>query len=170
MLLPELVHRIKDGVALDRFQGFGILATDLQFINVPHGLADKLGDGKLRRAQAGEGGAFHRLLVAGQGGLDDFLLGHAEREIEVDPVGQGPRLPLRRFGVVEGQFPHFGDDDFLHDVHQAVAHVLGVDHLVAEAVDDFALFVHHVVVFEGAFAALEVVLFDPFLGRTRWIC
>ena len=35
--------------------------------------------------------------------------------------------------------------------------------LVAEAIDDFALLVHHVVVFEGPLANLEVVLFDPFL-------
>ena len=165
MLLPELVHGIQDGVALDRFEGVGIFATDFQFINVAHGLADELADGKLGRAQAGKGGAFHRLFLAGLGRLDDFLLGHAQREIEVDPVGQRPRRPLLRFGVVEGQFPDFGDDDFLHDVHQAVAHVVGVDHLVAEAVNDFALLVHHVVVFQRAFAALEVLLFDPLLRR-----
>ncbi len=46
----------------------------------------------------------------------------------------------------------------------------GVDDLVAEAVDDFALLVHHVVVFEGAFAALEVVLLDPFLGLLDGAC
>ena len=40
---------------------------------------------------------------------------------------------------------------------------VGVDDLVAEAVNDFALFVHHVVVFERAFADLEIVLLDAFL-------
>jgi hypothetical protein len=62
------------------------------------------------------------------------------------------------------------DDHFFHDVHQAVADVAGVDHFVAEAVNDFALLVHHVVVFEGAFAALEILLFDALSGRTGWIC
>jgi hypothetical protein len=57
----------------------------------------------------------------------------------------------------------FKDDDFLHDVHQAVAHVVAVDDFVAEAVDDLALLVHHVVVFERAFALLEIVLLDALL-------
>ena len=39
-----------------------------------------------------------------------------------------------------------------------------MDDLVAEAVDDFALLVHHVVVFERALADLEVVLLDALLG------
>ena len=39
-----------------------------------------------------------------------------------------------------------------------------MDDLVAEAVDDFALLVHHVVVLERALADLEVVLLDAFLG------
>ena len=38
-----------------------------------------------------------------------------------------------------------------------------MDDLVAETVNDFALLVHHVVVFERAFAGLEVVLLDAFL-------
>ena len=40
---------------------------------------------------------------------------------------------------------------------------VGVDDFIAEAVDDLALLVHHVVVFQRAFAALEVVLLDAFL-------
>ena len=57
----------------------------------------------------------------------------------------------------------FADDDFLHDVHEAVAHIVAVNDFVAEAVNDFALLVHHVVVFERAFALLEIVLLDAFL-------
>jgi hypothetical protein len=99
----------QDGVALDGFERVEVLfAADLQFIKVAHGLADELADGKLRRAQAGEGRAFHGLFVAGLGRLDDFLLRHAEGKIEVDPIGQGPRLPFRRLGVFGGQTPDFG--------------------------------------------------------------
>ena len=70
--------------------------------------------------------------------------------------------------VRRGELLDLLDDDFLHDVHQAVADIGGVDDLVAEAVDDFALLVHHVVVFERAFADLEVVLLDALLGLARW--
>ena len=62
-----------------------------------------------------------------------------------------------------GELLHLLEHDFLHDVHEAVADVVGVDDLVAEAVDDFALLVHHVVVLERAFADLEVVLLDALL-------
>ena len=40
---------------------------------------------------------------------------------------------------------------------------VGVDDLIAEAINDFALLVHHVVVLERAFADLEIVLLDAFL-------
>jgi hypothetical protein len=56
------------------------------------------------------------------------------------------------------------DDDFLHDVHEAFAHVLAMDDLVAEAIDDLALFVHDVVVFQRAFADLVIVLIRRVLG------
>ncbi len=80
----------------------------------------------------------------------------------------GRMLPfdLARLGV--GKLLDFQDDDFLDDVHQAVTHVRGVDDFVAEAVDDFALFVHHVVVFERAFADLEIVLLPRAFAPAGW--
>ena len=89
--------------------------------------------------------------------------GHAEREIQIHPVGQRPDFPFVRLGVGVGELLDFQDDDFLDDVHEPVAHVLAVDDFVAEAVNDLALLVHHVVVFERAFADLEIVLLDALL-------
>src|SRR4051812_5336954 len=40
-----------------------------------------------------------------------------------------------------------------------------MDDFVAEAINDFALLVHYVVVFQRAFALLEIVLLDPLLRR-----
>ena len=48
---------------------------------------------------------------------------------------------------------------------EPVAHVVAADDFVAEAVDDFALLVHHVVEIERAFALLEVALLDALLRR-----
>ena len=90
--------------------------------------------------------------------------GHADGEIQVHPIGQGAHLPLVEVGLAGGELLDLLDDDFLHDVHEAVADIGGVDDFIAEAVDDFALLVHHVVVFERALADLEVVLLDALLG------
>ncbi len=65
---------------------------------------------------------------------------------------------------MSGELLDFLDNHFFHDVHEAVPDIGSVDDFVAEAINDFALFVHHVVVFEGALADLGVVLLDPFLG------
>jgi len=54
-------------------------------------------------------------------------------------------------------------DDLFHDIHEPVAHIFTIDDFVAEAVNDLALFVHHVVEFERAFADLEIVLLDALL-------
>ncbi len=53
---------------------------------------------------------------------------------------------------------------FLHDIHQPIPDIFALNDLVAEAVNDLALFVHHVVVFQRPLANLEVVLFHPLLS------
>src|ERR1035437_8118044 len=162
MFLPQFVNRLQDGVTLYRHQFFRLLETDLQLVSLADGVADEIAHGKLRLAQAVEQRAGHGFFLAGFGGLDDFGFGQAEWEIQIHPVGQRTDFPFAH--IFDGsKFLHFQDHNLLDDVHEAVAHVVVVDDFVAETVDDFALLVHHVVVFERAFALLEIMAFDAFL-------
>ena len=56
-------------------------------------------------------------------GLDDFLLGHAEREIQIHPIGQRANFPFVCIVFGRGELLDFLDDDFLHDVHQPIADI-----------------------------------------------
>ena len=53
---------------------------------------------------------------------------------------------------------------------ETVADIVAVDDFIAEAVEDLALLVHHVVIFEQALADAEVVLLDFFLRTFDGLC
>ena len=170
MLLPQLVNGAEDGVALDLLERLGILEADLQLVGLADAVGDEVADGELRRAEAVEDRALAPAAsLPDSAALTISALRHAEREVQVHPVGQRRAPSIRSRSVSRGgELLDLLDDDLLHDVHEAVAHVGGVDDLVAEAVDDLALLVHHVVVLERALADLEVVLLDALLGLSRW--
>src|SRR5208282_6007792 len=158
MFLPQLVNRAQNRVALDGREFFGVLEADFDVVSVADLVGNEIADGELRRAEAVENRAGDRLFLAGLGGFGNFRFGHAEREIQINPVGQLTDFPLARVKFSGGKFLHFQDDDLLDDVHEPVADVFALNDFVAEAVNDFALLVHHVVIFERAFANLEIVL------------
>ena len=54
----------------------------------------KLADRKLRGAQAIEERIWHRRFVAGLRRFDNFLFRHAEREIQIHPIGQAANVPF----------------------------------------------------------------------------
>src|SRR5579885_2871829 len=164
VFLPEAVNGHQNGEALDFFEGFGIFEADFDVVRLANVFGDEAGDGILRRRQAVEKRSFHGFFRAGLGGLEDFPFRQAQRKVQIYPVGQLPDLPVVKVRFGGGELRDFFDDNFLHEVHEFVAHVFGVNDFVAEAVDDFTLLVHHIVVFERAFADLEVVLLDFFLG------
>ncbi len=101
-----------------------------------------------------------RLFVAG--GEIDFFGSQAHR--------QGGVHPVEKFVVVLGVvvatrevFVNFRWDGFLDDFVDQIARSFGAEHFVAVAVNDFALFVHHVIEIQNAFPTGIVPLFDPFL-------
>ena len=164
VLLPQAVDGIEDGVALDVGQGVGALEAHLQLVGLADGLGQEVQQRELGLAQAVEHRTLHRGDLAGARGLEDLLLGHAQREVQVDPVGQAADVPVARVGLGMGELLDLLQHDLLHDVHESVADVVGMDDVVAEAVHDLALLVHHVVVLERALALLEVVALDALLG------
>ena len=83
----------------------------------------------------------------------------SDRELAVHPGREGGEALLVVVEVLGA-----GVDHVLHDVEQVVAHLFGGDDLAAETVDDLALLVHHVVVFQRALADGEVLLLDAPLG------
>ena len=118
----------------------------------------------MRRAQTVEGRAGHRQFLAGRRRLDDFLLRHAQREIQVHPI----RNRAGAFHSVGSPLSGVNSCTFWITTSSMMSISRSrtssrIDHFIAETVDDFALLVHHVVVLERAFAALEVVLLDALL-------
>src|ERR1035437_396738 len=150
MLLPQLVNRTQDGVALHFLERLGILVADSDFAGLADAVRDEITHRKLRRAEAVEDRALDRLFFAGLRSLADLPFRHADGEIQVHPVGQGAHFPFAVVRLPGGQLLNLLQDNLLHDVHQAVAHIGSVDDFIAEAVNDFALLVHHVVVFQRA--------------------
>ena len=57
-----------------------------------------------------------------------------------------------------------GGDELPHHAHDLGLDILPVQHLAALTIDDVALLVHHVVIFQDALAGLEVAAFHGFLG------
>ena len=163
VLLPQPVNRAENGVTLDGPELLRVLETDFQLVRFADFVRDELAHRELRGTQPVEDRPGHRLVLAAVGRLDNLGFRHAERESQVYPVRQAAHVPLAHLRVASAELLHFLQHDLLHDVHQPVAHVIAVNDLVAEAVNDFALLVHDVVVFERAFADLEVVLLDALL-------
>src|SRR5439155_1985896 len=163
VFLPQPVNSAENGVTLDGLELLRVFEADFQIVRPAHLVRDELAHRELRGAQAVEDRTGHRLVLAAVGRLDNLGFRHAERESQVYPVGQAAHVPLAHLRVAGAELLHFLQHDLLHDVHQPVAHVIAVNDLVAEAVNDFALLVHDVVVFERAFADLEVVLLDALL-------
>src|SRR5882672_3523807 len=163
MLLPQLVNGAQNRVALDFPERLWIFETDLQLVGIAHLVGNEITGSKLRSAETVVDGIRDRLLFAGFGGFGDVILRYAEREVEVHPIGKRADLPFVEVKFRRRELLNFLDDDFFHDIHEAVADILGVNDLVAEAINDLALLVHHVVVLERAFADLEIMLLDTFL-------
>ena len=57
-----------------------------------------------------------------------------------------------------------GTDEVMQHAHDLLAQVRPVEHLAALAIDDLALLIHHVVVFQHALAGLEVAALHRLLG------
>src|SRR5262249_29614647 len=155
MFLPELIDGTEYRVAFDFPQSFGILEADLHFIRLADAIRNEVTNGKLGGAEAVVDGTRYWNLLPGFGRLDDFGLGSAEREIQVPHISEGTSFPVFFVEFRSRELLDLLNDDFLHNVHQAVADIGGMDNFVAEAVNDFALLVHHVVEFQRAFALLE---------------
>ena len=91
------------------------------------------------------------------------LLGRqSQREGHVHPAQQ-PGV-IRLFAAAfRHVLVHLGGDRFRDDLVDELARIVGVQDLVAVAVDDFPLLVHHVIVLKRVLAAHVVALLDAFL-------
>jgi hypothetical protein len=154
MILPEAVQGVEDDMALEPAERLWGLDGLLEAVDLP---------------DAGDYGVPHGVDVgfAAFGlELEDVLLLEADGEGAVEPEGE--RLLVdRALGLLVGDGDALLDlalDLLLDEGEDDVARILVEEHLLAEAVDHFALLVHDVVVFEGALADGEVVLLDPALG------
>ena len=112
------------------------------------------------------GNLFQRLpqLVAAHG-LQLFLLQRAFRRVNPFRVlDQAVQRPFLRIELFVGVLVHLGLDDFLDHIHDALAKLFALQHLAALRVNDLALLVHHVVVFEHVLAHVEIPRLDLLLG------
>ena len=83
----------------------------------------------------------------------------ADRKLAVHPGRKGGEALLVVVEILRAAENHV-----LDHFQQVLAHLVDRDDLAAEAVDDLALLVHHVVVFQRALADGEILLFDAALG------
>ena len=125
----------------------GVLARALRLVRLLDALHDE---------RAGLGGLAHQ--------RTQLLLRHRDRERHAEPVHEiDERAVLRVEEIPLG----LREDEVVHDVEDEVVHRLrvAVQDAPAQLVDDRALLVHHVVVFERALADGEVLLLDATLRR-----
>ena len=98
-------------------------------------------------------------LVAAHG-LQLFLFQRAFRRVNAFRILDQPvQRPFLRIQLLVGVLVHLRLDDFLDHVHDALAKILALQHLAALRIDDLALLVHHVVVFEHVLAHVEIPRF-----------
>ena len=71
---------------------------------------------------------------------------------------------MEGFGGADGGIGSVATDGLFDSIEELVAGVFGLQGFGAEAVDFRSLSVHDIVIFEGAFAHHEVLLFDSALG------
>ena len=164
VLLPESVDGVEDGITLDGCQGILFLETNLEFVCLLGLCGDVV---KQERLVAGHFGVVRGLRFALGFALGEFAqagLGNGDGKGQRGPVGKLLEFPVRRVDFAVAALLHLVGDHSIHDVEQFTLHLVGVHDLVAEPVDFRALLVHHVVVLERAFADLEVMLLDVFLG------
>src|SRR5690606_568949 len=131
--------------------GLGDLDGFLDLVGLFHAVEDE-GDLGVEVGAAGRAGG-------------EILDLEADREVGVAPADEAldGGLGGAEFFVVAGGFQP-GDEHFLDLFEDDVLGAVGVDGGVANAVDDLALLVEHVVVLEQTLADGVVLLLDLFLG------
>ena len=145
MLLPEAVERIEHNQPLDGFQRMRIFVGGLGIVGFidlgEDGLADFVGG--LRR---------------------DLFRTEADRKRHIRPAEQAFKVPFVRLLLDWAKRLHLQSHHFIDDLKNHMPGVVPIDNFVAEAVQDFALLVHHIVKFKRAFPNAKVVFFDAALG------
>ncbi len=147
VLLPEAVDGVQDDILLESGAGGLVLDRSLAVV----GLDERLGQ--------------PLAVLFDLASLEStLLLGESYGEGGVHPLEESGdiRLGITAFGREEGS--DFLRHDFIDDLMNEGARILGIHDLVAVAVDDFALLVHHVVELEGPTAHEVVPLLDTLLG------
>ena len=146
VLLPEAVNGVQDDILLKSRAGGLVLDLGLAVIGLDEGLRQPL--------------AVLLDLAALKGAL---LAAEAHREGGVHPLKQPVDIGL---GVVlaREEGGDFLRHDFVDHLMDEGARMVGIHDLVAVAVDDFSLLVHHVVELKGPAAHEVVPLLDPLLG------
>src|SRR5271157_728582 len=120
----------------------------------------------------GEHLCFHRFEQARLCHRFDILVIKVEVEKEglEDPVLERGHVPLLRIDLFRSVLVNELLAEPFNHLNDAFLHVAVAQHLLAHAVDRFALLVHHVVILEEIFSYLEVVPFDPCLGVLNGLC
>ena len=134
-------------------QAFGILIGLFELVH----FRDAVNDRFLNCGGIGRSVFFER---------EDFI-GETDRERGVEPAEQIVAVDgLFRFGIAEADRHLNAAFDFgVHGIENEVARGVVEQDFLADSVDDFALLVHNIVVFQRAFTDGEVVLFHPALCR-----
>src|SRR5205823_1304403 len=98
---------------------------------------------------------------------DDLVVlrgGDLDVELPVERLREAAEVPVLGMRALGGVAVEGADHEVIDPFRDVVGLALAVQDLAAHAVDDLALLVHHVVVFEEMLADLEVVVLDALLG------